>query len=72
MQKALSFGGEKVEFRENAFNSNRKKLYFTNKKKKTLTERLKRITPLLRNYCEGFVDRQYIFVPLLMHFFDNL
>jgi len=37
-----------------------------------MTGWLKRITLLLTNYCEGFVDKQYIFVPHLMHFFDNL
>ena len=38
------------------------------------TDRLveKKITALLRNYFEGFVERRNFFLPLLMHFFDNL
>jgi hypothetical protein len=37
-------------------------------KEKTLTGWLKRLTPSLRNSCEGFLDRQYIVVQLLMRF----
>jgi len=45
---------------------------FYEQKERTLTGWLKRITPLLRNYCGGFVDIQYIFVPLIMQFFYKL
>jgi len=48
-------------------------MFYEQKRQGHLTGWLKKKrTDFLRNCCEGFVDRLYIFAPLLKHFFDNL